>query len=258
MSVAVGTRLGVALTRLLAGLRAPKTLKLFRLPEVAERLRQGQKVTGITKSGGFGIRVKFSDGAPLPVSFKTLRRIDPAFSRHFERVTGGGGSVASTLEGLEPGRLGFIKGRTTEGLLRSPVSTILGGALIADIATREAGLPLAAGAQRAVTGESFLDPETSFSVVLRQQQELRKREALRRAEISRIQRLMAQNMSRLATAAPHLYNQVLAGQQLPAGAVVLGGEPREDLMEALAFSMASGSLRPDNEEEDLLTALATR
>lgn len=47
------------------------------------------------------------------------------------------------------------------------------------------------------------------------------------------------NMMAVQKAAPHLYNQVMAGRRLPQGSVVLGGQPRQDLMEELATHMGS-------------------
>jgi hypothetical protein len=50
----------------------------------------------------------------------------------------------------------------------------------------------------------------------------------------------AQNAAILASTAPHLYNQILAGRRLPKGATVLGGAPRTDLLEELAYRMTQG------------------
>lgn len=47
------------------------------------------------------------------------------------------------------------------------------------------------------------------------------------------------NMMAVQRTAPHLYNQVMAGRRLPQGSVVLGGQPRQDLMEELASHMGS-------------------
>ena len=47
------------------------------------------------------------------------------------------------------------------------------------------------------------------------------------------------NMMAVQKTAPHLYNQVMAGRRLPQGSVVLGGQPRQDLMEELASHMGS-------------------
>lgn len=70
----------------------------------------------------------------------------------------------------------------------------------------------------------------------------------------RLQRDMVENAARLAAAAPDVYNRVLAGRRLPRGAVVLGGAPRTDLLEELAYRMASGGYKPE-QPTDLLEEL---
>ena len=74
------------------------------------------------------------------------------------------------------------------------------------------------------------------------------------AKAKRLQRDMATNAARLASAAPEVYNRILAGRELPRGAVVLGGKPRVDLLEELAYRMASGEYRPP-QDTDLLEEL---
>jgi hypothetical protein len=54
-----------------------------------------------------------------------------------------------------------------------------------------------------------------------------------------VERELAKQSARLAAANPHLYNQIMAGRRLPQGAVILGGNPRTDLMEQIAGGMAS-------------------
>jgi len=76
--------------------------------------------------------------------------------------------------------------------------------------------------------------------------------ALAQAKNQRLLRQMAINTSRLASIDPHLYNEVLAGRRLPKGAVMFGGKPREDLMEALAMKMSTGEFKnPDVPENPL-------
>ncbi len=67
----------------------------------------------------------------------------------------------------------------------------------------------------------------------------------------RLQRDMATNAARLASVAPDVYNRVLAGRTLPRGAVVIGGRPRVDMLEELAYRMASGDYKPQQETEFL-------
>jgi len=72
-----------------------------------------------------------------------------------------------------------------------------------------------------------------------------------------LERSTAQNAARLAATAPHLYNQILAGRQLPQGAVVLGGQPRTDLLEQLSYGMATGQFQesPMGAQDDFLSSL---
>ena len=61
-------------------------------------------------------------------------------------------------------------------------------------------------------------------------------------ELQLLRQDVANNATMLASTAPHLYNQIMAGRRLPQGATVLGGMPRADLLEELAFRMAQGQL----------------
>lgn len=56
---------------------------------------------------------------------------------------------------------------------------------------------------------------------------------------ARQQQEIERNMLAVQQASPHLYAQVMAGRRLPQGSVVLGGQPRQDLMEELASYMGS-------------------
>ena len=66
----------------------------------------------------------------------------------------------------------------------------------------------------------------------------------------RIQKETARHAASLAATSPHLYNQILAGRTLPQGAVVLGGTPRTDIMEQLAYGMATGQFNEQSSPED--------
>jgi len=48
------------------------------------------------------------------------------------------------------------------------------------------------------------------------------------------------NLTRVQQYAPDLYAKVAAGRQLPQGAVVIGGAPRQDLLNELGRAMADG------------------
>jgi hypothetical protein len=48
------------------------------------------------------------------------------------------------------------------------------------------------------------------------------------------------NLAQLQQKAPDLYMSVAAGRRLPQGAVVIGGVPRQDLLQQLGMSMSNG------------------
>jgi hypothetical protein len=55
-----------------------------------------------------------------------------------------------------------------------------------------------------------------------------------------MQRAIDSNLSQLQMEAPDLYMRVAAGRMLPQGAVVIGGVPRQDLLQQLGMSMSNG------------------
>lgn len=71
-------------------------------------------------------------------------------------------------------------------------------------------------------------------------------------EQARMERSLAQNQARLAQANPTLYTSIMAGRRVPTGAVVLGGQPRMDLMRELAASMDSGAFQKRDPLSDLM------
>jgi molybdopterin synthase catalytic subunit len=58
-----------------------------------------------------------------------------------------------------------------------------------------------------------------------------------------LERSIDQNLRNVALFEPAIYTAVSAGRKLPQGAVVLGGEPRVDLLQELGRSMAEGQFR---------------
>ena len=71
-------------------------------------------------------------------------------------------------------------------------------------------------------------------------------------ESQRMQRSIMENLQQVAQNNPALYNQVSAGRKLPRGAVVLGGQQRQDLLTELARAMDSGSFRQQDPLSDLI------
>jgi hypothetical protein len=49
-----------------------------------------------------------------------------------------------------------------------------------------------------------------------------------------------ENLAKLQAQAPEIYMKFAAGRVLPQGAVVIGGVPRQDLLQQLGMSMANG------------------
>lgn len=63
---------------------------------------------------------------------------------------------------------------------------------------------------------------------------------IKAVEQGRMQQAMLRSMARLAQADPHFYNELMMGRRLPLGAVVLGGQPRTDVLQDVAYAMANG------------------
>lgn len=56
----------------------------------------------------------------------------------------------------------------------------------------------------------------------------------------RTERIMAENLARLAQVDPQAYREFAAGRQLPQGARVFGGQPRTDILEEIAMGIQNG------------------
>jgi len=69
-----------------------------------------------------------------------------------------------------------------------------------------------------------------------------------RAREKRIKRLQRENMARVMQFAPDLAQSLMAGRELPLDAVVIGGQPRMDLMEQVARDMAMGRFKGQQSE----------
>lgn len=89
--------------------------------------------------------------------------------------------------------------------------------------------------------------------VLRRQNDLfRGKQIASIMENARMQQSIQDNLQRVAQNNPALYNQVSAGRRLPRGAVVLGGQPRQDLLMELARAMDSGAFQQPDPLSDLI------
>lgn len=87
--------------------------------------------------------------------------------------------------------------------------------------------------------------------------------ARRESNMARLEQLRAQqrqmrameSLGRLAALDPQLYNELTAGRVLPQGAMMFGGTPRTDILEAMAFDMADGVYQPSGDPDAELTQL---
>ena len=92
---------------------------------------------------------------------------------------------------------------------------------------------------------SIVDEHITGASLQRQQHQIESVRSMKAKQLSRqvrnasIQENIRRNQEILAMRDPHLYAQVMAGRHLPQDAVVLGGAPRQDLMEELAQHMGS-------------------
>lgn len=76
--------------------------------------------------------------------------------------------------------------------------------------------------------------------------------AARMLENERLKQSIRQNLADIAQNSPALYNQVSAGRRLPRGAVVLGGQQRQDLLMELAHAMDRGAFQKQDPLSDLM------
>jgi len=122
-------------------------------------------------------------------------------------------------------------------------------ALTAGFIGKEAVAPVVKGAVGEVTGETF---RKNFEEFRRE----KRAQAAGQLRAQKLQQTMASNMARIAALDPHLYNELLVGRSLPRGAVVIGGEPKTDFLEQVAFEMSTGGFQQPEPEKDVLASLA--
>jgi len=108
-----------------------------------------------------------------------------------------------------------------------------------------AGSALVAGPIRSVTERMMgVDDETlqrkALSDLMASRAEAEQRQLVRQAQVNSIDQSIQGNLMRLQQSAPDIYAAVAAGRKLPQGAVVIGGSPRQDLLNELGRAMADG------------------
>lgn len=130
------------------------------------------------------------------------------------------------LVGTNPSVRGALRNPLIAGGVVAPAAGMIGGAV---------GKPIFD-----TLSEQFTGAETEFNrQMLEQGKSVYAESIAQKLMKEREKEEMKRNMMFLQSANPHLYNQVMAGRRLPQGSVVLGGQPREDLMEELASYMGS-------------------
>lgn len=119
------------------------------------------------------------------------------------------------------------------------------------------GIPTAiVGAELAREGkEAVKESFTGFQRDIEQELRNERIRMAQRLKAQRLQKAIADNMTRLAAANPQLYNQLLAGRTLPEGAVLLGGGQRTDFLETVAYQMATGGFGTPTESADPIQAI---
>lgn len=102
-------------------------------------------------------------------------------------------------------------------------------------------------------GETLgLREPVEFQRSLQAQQQMALAERVQRRKRERLERLTQENAANIATQNPHLFQEILAGRELPRDAVVLGGRPRTDLLKEVARNMAAGNYQQGSVTDDLL------
>jgi len=126
------------------------------------------------------------------------------------KVKGAGGTLGRGVVGV--GAAGLAVGAAS--LLWDPVADLVGG------------MEITGGAKR------------RFKKAYAQDRAMMRARLLSEQRQKRIQALKAENMALLARTKPHLFLELSAGMKLPEDAVVIGGQPRQDLLEQVAEAMS--------------------
>jgi len=146
--------------------------------------------------------------------------------------------------GLLPGNVGMLRGLGGLGALAA--LGYFGGKTAYDIVHGETNL---LGPSRRDQALANLAGQGSAQ---QYEEAARARRMASAMESQRMQQSIMENLQQVAQNNPALYNQVSAGRKLPRGAVVLGGQQRQDLLTELARAMDSGSFRQQDPLSDLI------
>ena len=158
------------------------------------------------------------------------------------KATLGRGGIASRM-----------MGKVARAAIRSPkmaVADAIGIGIPALIGAVGLGSGAIDGVSRMVTGDPLLSgPKTRD--VLDLEQRIRTAQRARDIEEQARARRAVDNTVNLIRYAPEVANQVMAGRRLPKGAVMIGGQPRVDLMQQLAEQMSNGAFQERDPLEGL-------
>lgn len=138
-------------------------------------------------------------------------------------------------------------GRTLAERRAAKVGAMRGAGMSRLVRLGRVALPVAAGAGVAAAGAGKLLGDYRDDLLFKAINDiqasrgaLRKQEMMRQAQQASYQDAIDRNLGRLAQSAPDLYASVAAGRKLPQGGVVIGGAPRQDLLNELGRAMADG------------------
>lgn len=123
------------------------------------------------------------------------------------------------------------------------------------------------GVSGAVFAGSLLQPLVKAAIepggeghLIEQENANQRRLLLQRLKADRVKRQVNQAAAMLAARDPHLYSEIMAGERLVSGEMVIGGGQRTDLMGMLAGRMAMGQYNQpkQNVEEQVMAFLQQR
>ena len=196
-------------------------------PATSKRARLRQEVSARGKKGSFKKFQQVLKRAGREGNFKSALRL------------GSAGLDAATFKSLSgAGRVGLLRGLGGLGALAT--LGYLGGSTAYDV--------LADPYKRKWEADRLAGEDQNASYELGN----RASNAAQILEAERLKQAIQQNLAEVAQNSPALYNQVSAGRRLPRGAVVLGGQPRQDLLMELARAMDSNAFQKQDPLSDLM------
>jgi len=192
--------------------------------ETGKRFREGRRKRN--RMGKLSVRLR----AARIKGGRTSQVLELASALGGRAVLGRGAGMLRGLGGLSAlAALGYFGGKTAYDIVQGETN-LLG------VSARDQALANMAGQRSAQQYEEAARARRMASAM----------------ENQRMQRSIMENLQQVAQNNPALYNQVSAGRRLPRGAVVLGGQQRQDLLTELARAMDSGSFRQQDPLSDLI------